>query len=118
MASFVFQAPAKFVLSYTTYSNRGSIEVWVDGSLLTTLNANSASLTWQKTYTSPSYSDSDSHIDLNTDRNCNRFPHRDDNADPNGYTHANCYANLYSSFHTYITSDLNTYTDPSRSRHH
>jgi hypothetical protein len=53
-ASFPFTGTG-FVLSYTKFSNRGNIEVWVDGSLLTTLNANNPSLTWQNTYSSPGY---------------------------------------------------------------
>jgi hypothetical protein len=51
-ATFVFNG-IQFILTYTGYSNRGSFEVWVDGALVTTVNAYSASLTWQRTYTSP-----------------------------------------------------------------
>jgi hypothetical protein len=61
-ATFVFQAPARFVLYYSKMSNRGSFEIWVDGTLLTTIDAYSSSTVWQETYTSPMYSDSDSHI--------------------------------------------------------
>jgi hypothetical protein len=45
----------QFILSYTAYSNRGSFEVWMDGALETTINAYSATLAWQKTYTSRAY---------------------------------------------------------------
>jgi glutamyl endopeptidase len=51
-ATFVFNG-VQFVLTYATYSNRGSFEVWVDGSLVTTVNAYSALVAWQQTYTSP-----------------------------------------------------------------
>jgi hypothetical protein len=61
-ATFVFQGPARFVLYYSKMSNRGSFEVWVDGTLLTTIDAYSSSALWQQTYTSPMYSDGDSHI--------------------------------------------------------
>jgi hypothetical protein len=54
-ASLTFSG-TQFILSYTAYNNRGSFEVWVDGGLVTTINAYSASLVWQKTYTSPQYS--------------------------------------------------------------
>jgi hypothetical protein len=54
MASFAFSG-TQFVLTYTAYTNRGSFEVWVDGTLVTTINAYSASLVWQKTYISPVY---------------------------------------------------------------
>jgi hypothetical protein len=48
----------KFTLTFAKYSNRGSFEVWLDGTtLVTTINANSASLLWQQTYTSPTYTD-------------------------------------------------------------
>ena len=51
-ASFTFSGTS-FTFTYLTASNRGNIAVSVDGSPLTTLNANSASMVWQKTYTSP-----------------------------------------------------------------
>jgi hypothetical protein len=54
-ATFVFNG-SQFVLTYTAHPNRGSFEVWVDGVLVTTVNAYSASLAWQRTYTSPVYS--------------------------------------------------------------
>jgi glucose/arabinose dehydrogenase len=60
-ATFIFQAPAFFTLYYRTGPNRGSFEIWVDGELLKTINANSPTIVWQKTYTSPAYVDSDSH---------------------------------------------------------
>jgi hypothetical protein len=43
----------RFMFTYTRHPNRGSIEVWVDGSLVTTINANAGSLLWQQVYTSP-----------------------------------------------------------------
>src|SRR5688572_33383811 len=43
----------QFTLTFSKYSNRGLIDVYVDGVKITTLNANSASLMWQQTYTSP-----------------------------------------------------------------
>jgi len=43
----------RFTLTFAKYSNRGSFEVWVDGTLVTTVNANSATLAWQQVYTSP-----------------------------------------------------------------
>jgi len=53
-ASFTFTGTS-FIFTYNTNSNRGNIQVWVDGSQIATINAYSASLVWQKTYTSPSY---------------------------------------------------------------
>jgi V8-like Glu-specific endopeptidase len=53
-ASVTFHG-TQFILSYTAYSNRGQFEVWVDGVLITTINAYSTSLAWQRTYTSPSF---------------------------------------------------------------
>jgi len=54
-ASFTFSG-TDFTLYYTQYTNRGNIQVFMDGSLtpLTTINANGA-LLWQKTYTSPTF---------------------------------------------------------------
>jgi hypothetical protein len=46
---------AKFTLTFTKNSNRGSIDVYVDGSKVTTINANQATLAWQSSYTSLSY---------------------------------------------------------------
>jgi hypothetical protein len=54
-ASFAFSG-TQFVLTYTAYTNRGSFEVWVDGALVTTINAYNPSLVWQKAYVSPVYS--------------------------------------------------------------
>ena len=51
-ASFIFTG-ARFKLTYTKHTNRGLIDVFVDGVKVDTLNANSASLQWQATYTSP-----------------------------------------------------------------
>ena len=53
-AYFVFTG-TQFVLSYTGATNRGSFEVWVDGSLVTTVNAYSSIISWQRTYVSPIY---------------------------------------------------------------
>jgi hypothetical protein len=61
-ATFLFQGPARFILYYSKMSNRGSFEVWVDGVLLTTIDAYSPGKVWQQTYTSPMYSDGDIHI--------------------------------------------------------
>ena len=52
-ATFTFSG-TQFVLIYTQNTNRGNIEVRVDGNLVTTINANGA-LLFQKTYTSPFY---------------------------------------------------------------
>ena len=52
-ASFVFNG-TQFVLSYTQDTNRGDIGVYVDGSLVTTIDA-SGSFQWQQTYTSQDY---------------------------------------------------------------
>jgi hypothetical protein len=40
-----------FIFKYLKYSNRGNIEVWIDGVKVDTINAYSASLVWQATYT-------------------------------------------------------------------
>jgi len=50
-ASFTFSG-GQFTFSYLANTNRGSIEVSVDGTLVATINAN-APLKWQTTYTSP-----------------------------------------------------------------
>jgi Zn-dependent metalloprotease len=50
MATITFNGTA-FVFKYLTYSNRGNIEVWLDGVKVDTINANSTSLGWQNTYT-------------------------------------------------------------------
>ncbi len=49
-ASFTFRGSG-FIFKYLTYSNRGSIEVWIDGVKVDTLNAYGAALVWQTTYT-------------------------------------------------------------------
>ena len=54
-ASLVFNG-MQFTYTYLTASNRGNIEVWVEGVKMTTLNANSATMVWQKIYTSPALS--------------------------------------------------------------
>jgi len=53
-ASFTFSG-SQFVFSYLANTNRGNIEVTVDGTVVTTINANGP-LNWQKTYTSPVFS--------------------------------------------------------------
>jgi len=53
-ASFRFNG-TQFILTYTQASNRGNIDVYVDGSRITTINANGG-LQWRKTYTSPTFS--------------------------------------------------------------
>jgi len=55
IAAFSFSGPANFILTYSKGPNRGSFEVYVDGTLLTTVNAYSASALWRQTYTSPVY---------------------------------------------------------------
>jgi len=54
-ASFTFSGTS-FIFYYTQYTNRGNIQVFMDGSLtpLVTINASGA-LVWQKTYTSPTF---------------------------------------------------------------
>ncbi|MBE7434424.1 MAG: hypothetical protein HS100_10940 [Anaerolineales bacterium] len=52
-ATFTFNG-TQFILTYTQNTNRGNIEVRVDGNLVTTINANGA-LLFQRTYTSPTY---------------------------------------------------------------
>ncbi|HEX2993293.1 MAG TPA: hypothetical protein VHP14_00620 [Anaerolineales bacterium] len=47
----------QFTLVYTKYMNRGSIDVYVDNSHVTTIDAYASSPDWQYTYTSPTYSD-------------------------------------------------------------
>ncbi len=54
-ADFQFSG-VRFVLTFTKNSNRGNFEVWLDDvTLVTTINAYSATLLWQQTYTSPTY---------------------------------------------------------------
>ena len=45
----------RFILTFTKFPNRGSIGVYVDGTLVETINAFQSTLTWQATYTSPSF---------------------------------------------------------------
>ncbi len=49
-ASFTFIGTG-FIFKYVTASNRGNIQVWVDGVQVDTINAYSSALTWQVTYT-------------------------------------------------------------------
>jgi hypothetical protein len=70
-ASLVFQGPAQFVLTYTGHSNRGLIEIWVDGNLVTVLNADTPDLIWQMSYTSPVFSDGITHTLLIKNSNVN-----------------------------------------------
>ncbi len=51
-ASLTFSGSG-FVFKYVKASNRGSLQIWVDGSPLTTLNANSSQTLWQVVYLSP-----------------------------------------------------------------
>jgi glucosylceramidase len=60
-ASFTFQAPARFIFYYAQHTNRGPFEIWVDGSLLTTIDPYATTRTWQNTYTSPVYTDTATH---------------------------------------------------------
>ncbi len=48
----------QFILTYTGNSNRGNVNVFVDNVNVGTINQYSASLTWQKTWTSPIFTDS------------------------------------------------------------
>ena len=50
-ASFTFTGTG-FVYYYVTHTSRGQIGVWVDGTLIKTINAN-GTLKWQSTYVSP-----------------------------------------------------------------
>ncbi len=58
-AEFQFNG-AQFTLTYVKNSNRGLIDVYVDGTKIDTINANDASLTWQATWGSPVF-DSGTH---------------------------------------------------------
>jgi len=49
-ASFTFEGYG-FMLKYLKYTNRGNIEVWVDGVKVDTIYAYSGTLTWQAPYT-------------------------------------------------------------------
>ncbi|HSA99929.1 MAG TPA: carbohydrate-binding protein, partial [Anaerolineales bacterium] len=46
---------------YAKSTNRGTFEIRVDGSLVTTINPYASTKTWQNTYTSPLYTDSLTH---------------------------------------------------------
>ena len=59
-ASFTFQAPAKFVLTYSTNTNRGNIMISVDGGTPVPVNSYGSAV-WQKTYASLAYADSGAH---------------------------------------------------------
>ncbi len=52
VASFVMSGN-QFAFKYTKAPSRGTIQVWVDNAPLTYINANSSTLVWQATYTSP-----------------------------------------------------------------
>jgi hypothetical protein len=60
-ASLTFQAPATFTFYYAKAPSRGTFEIWVDGSLLTTIDPYATTKTWQNTYTSPAYTDNLPH---------------------------------------------------------
>ena len=62
MASFVFQAPARFILFFQKYSNRSNILVSVDGGTAVPVSAYNSSGLWQQTYASSMYSDAGVHI--------------------------------------------------------
>jgi CSLREA domain-containing protein len=47
----------RFTLTYTQDPSRGSIEVYVDGGLVGTLNEYGPSLAWQQSWTSPTFTD-------------------------------------------------------------
>ncbi|MBU0513002.1 MAG: hypothetical protein KJ638_15045, partial [Chloroflexi bacterium] len=51
-ASFTFLGE-QFTITYTAHSNRGLIDVFVDGEKIHTINAYNATLNWQYTWTSP-----------------------------------------------------------------
>ncbi|HEX2996515.1 MAG TPA: choice-of-anchor Q domain-containing protein [Anaerolineales bacterium] len=44
-----------FTLLFTKYTNRGSIDIYVDNVYVTTINAYGSTLQWQQSYTSPVY---------------------------------------------------------------
>ncbi|HSB02846.1 MAG TPA: hypothetical protein VLE49_19510, partial [Anaerolineales bacterium] len=44
---------AQVKLTYLKAPNRGSIDVYIDGTKVVTLNASNASIVWQSTWTSP-----------------------------------------------------------------
>jgi hypothetical protein len=45
----------RFTLTFSKFSNRGLIDIYVDGAYVTTLDAYSPDVLWQQTYTSPTY---------------------------------------------------------------
>ncbi len=53
-AYFAFTG-TQFIYKYTKHTNRGNIDVYVDGNKVTTINANGGPLDWQNIYTSPEY---------------------------------------------------------------
>jgi len=53
-ATLVFEG-TQFILTYTGYPNRGEMEVYVDDVLEGTIDQYSASSAWQKTWTSPTF---------------------------------------------------------------
>ena len=53
-AAFTFTGNG-FIFTYVAATNRGKIQVNVDGNPLTTINARSSSTVWQKTYISPAF---------------------------------------------------------------
>jgi hypothetical protein len=57
-AELVFHG-SQFTLTYAKASNRGSIDVYVDGTKIGTIIAYSASTLWQRTWTSPSFTAGD-----------------------------------------------------------
>jgi YD repeat-containing protein len=56
-ATFTFSG-TKFTLLYTAYSNRGNMDIYVDGSKIATLNSYNANLLWQQSWNSPVFTDS------------------------------------------------------------
>jgi hypothetical protein len=58
-ASFSFNGTG-FKIFYTTASDRGTFEVWVDGVLVATVNANTSTVSWQHKYVSPAFA-ADTH---------------------------------------------------------
>ncbi|HSD83653.1 MAG TPA: carbohydrate-binding protein, partial [Anaerolineae bacterium] len=45
----------QFTLTFAKANNRGSIDVYLDGQKIDTINTYSASTQWQQTYTSPTF---------------------------------------------------------------
>jgi hypothetical protein len=52
--TFLFTG-TRFNLTYTAYSNRGNLDIFVDDVKITTLNEYSATLIWQNIWTSPTF---------------------------------------------------------------